>query len=182
MCYAYQLTNICLLLTKLYGMLTASESMVNENPCHPFFLFCSFPLLCHDISALLQLFSICLPHLFVFLELVVVVVFEMIHVVVVSQGFVKDVVGRRVVVFDVPLEEEKVVVYDVFVEEGKVVVFDIPLEEEKVVASDVPLEEGKVVMTDVFVDEGKLAVSVVSLLGGEWWCLMYFCRGEEGGV
>ena len=39
-----------------------------------------------------------------FLELVVVVVFEIIHVVVMSQGFVKAVVGRRVVVFDVPFE------------------------------------------------------------------------------
>ena len=86
-------------------MLTKSKSMVNENPYHPFFLFCSFLLLCLGISALLQLFSAFLPHLFVSLEFLAVVVFEMIHVVVVSQGFVKGVVGRRVVEFDVPLEE-----------------------------------------------------------------------------
>ena len=39
---------------------------------------------------------------------------EMILVVVVSQGFVKGVMGGRVVVFDVPLEEGKVAVYNVF--------------------------------------------------------------------
>ena len=57
--------------------------------------------------------------MFVSLELVVVVMFEMIHVVAVSQRFVKGVVGGRVVVFDVPVEEGKVVVYDVFVEERR---------------------------------------------------------------
>jgi len=77
----------------------------------------------------------------VFLQLVVVVLFEMIHVVVVSQEFVMGVVGRRVVVFDVPLEEGKVVV------------------------SNVPLEEGKVVVCDVFVEEGKVVVCDVSLQG-----------------
>ena len=81
-----------------------------------------------------------------FLELVVVAVFEMIHVVVVSQGFVMGVVGGRVVVSDVPLEEGKVMVSDVFVEEGKVVV------------SDVSMEEGKVVMLDLL------------LWGEERWC------------
>ena len=46
------------------------------------------------------------------LELGVVVVCEMILVVAVSQGFVKGVVGGRVVVFDVSLHGGRVVVHD----------------------------------------------------------------------
>ena len=105
MCYAHHLTNICLVLTKLYGMVTECESIANANPYHPFFLFSSFLLLWLDISTRLQFFSAFLPHMFVSLELVVVVMFEMIHVVAVCQGFVKVAMGGSVVVFDVLVEE-----------------------------------------------------------------------------
>jgi len=51
-----------------------------------------------------------------------------------------------------------------------------------VVVSNVSVEEGKVVVSDVPVEEGKVVMSDVSLEGGGWWCLIYFCRGKEGGV